>query len=367
MGTKNWFFGTLFSLYVHGMVVLLVLLWGAGAEVKLREPVIISGELVSLSSLADPGPGGVKTQAPPKIKPAPEKRDDKPEPETPEPVSKAKPQPEEVKPKQQDRAVKLPEPSPEKEIKKDKEKPQKKPKPEPVKTEAVKRDVVPLNKVKTEKAVKKVDKKKQNTTGKKPVKKPRKKPDKKVAQKITAKTTPKPTPKTLKAKVSPAPRKSNEFEKTRERILEDMKTQRRTKRQKAVIKDIQKNVRDRRVVSTRYRARNGSGYGSPGGYSAYVQIVREYSGTLYEEISRRWEIPKSIPNDGTLRAEVIFRIDERGRVNGAAVKSSSGNHTFDQFCIQAIYKAVPLTTPPPELLEEARVSGIVVKFTNKSL
>lgn len=152
MGIKNWFLGAFFSLYLHGMVVLLVLLIGVSPEIKPKEPTIIHGELISMSSLA----GNAKAKAPPKTQAA------KPKTQTTDVVPEPKPEP---KPEEKDPEAKVvessPKPSPIKETK-EPEKIVKETKPEqkPVKTETVKKDVVPL------KTVKKDDKKKQTKTPK---------------------------------------------------------------------------------------------------------------------------------------------------------------------------------------------------------
>ena len=70
--------------------------------------------------------------------------------------------------------------------------------------------------------------------------------------------------------------------------------------------------------------------------------------------------------DGSLKTVVVFRVDENGKVYDVKVEGSSGNPAFDNFCVQAIYKAAPLTPPPPELREEAKTEGVEVPFRNEA-
>jgi TonB family C-terminal domain len=105
--------------------------------------------------------------------------------------------------------------------------------------------------------------------------------------------------------------------------------------------------------------RSGSG-------AASGVVARLFINRVSEEIRSNWGIPPNIPMDGTLKAVVVFRIDEAGKVSNVQVEDTSGNSAFDEFCVQAIYKAAPLTPPPPELLEEAKTEGIEVSFTNDS-
>jgi colicin import membrane protein len=75
-----------------------------------------------------------------------------------------------------------------------------------------------------------------------------------------------------------------------------------------------------------------------------------YSAAISQQIARNWLKPPGISDDLKCEALVIQLPD--GSVASARISKSSGNATFDESVIKAIYKAAPLPQPPtPEVFE----------------
>jgi len=103
---------------------------------------------------------------------------------------------------------------------------------------------------------------------------------------------------------------------------------------------------------------------SSGGSSISPVIIQLYSSQVHRKISRNWRIPPGVPTDGSLAALISFKVDGNGRVNNVRVKESSGNSSFDEYCIKAINRSAPLPPPPYELAEEAKNNGVELIFRN---
>lgn len=310
--------------------MILALFWGLGTPKYSGEPQSIEGRLVSISELEGSGGSEVRpSQMEKKEPPSGSKREEpqKTEVKKEEPPKVVK----EEKPKEEKTEVSKPErKEPPKEIKKE----------EPPKIkEEPKKNVVVLD-----------SKEKQK--------------EKRVFEK------PKPTesPKTASQKETQK-KKEASFEDIRRSVLEDMEKSVADKRRRSVIEDIEKSVEEEKRVA------ESDSYGEAGTQQNRGQIGRSGSGAssgmvtslfiqrIREEIKSKWKIPQTINTDADLKTVVVFRIDESGKVYDVRVEEPSGNPAFDDFCVKAIYKAAPLTPPPPELLEMAKTEGVEVTFS----
>src|SRR3972149_1968831 len=172
----------------------------------------------------------------------------------------------------------------------------------------------------------------------------------------------------------PKTKPSKEIEKKKEAFKEVKNSEEEMNK---VIKEIRqqkllKELKDKRVASSdssgeQKGIQQGAGYstgGSSGGSSGVVAEL--FVRRVREEIRSNWAIPENIPIDGSLKAVIVFKLDERGRPSDVKVDIPSGNTAFDDFCVKAIRRASPLTPPPPELLEEAKNEGLEITFTNDS-
>ena len=336
-GQSSWFWGVVLSLSLHGVILLLAVFWGFGAPRYSGEPQTIEGRLVSLSEVERLGGGRVESAPVEKKERAPQTKKEEPE----KVEVKKKEEPPEVKEKKV--AITKPDKKePPKETKKEEPKKAevKKEEPPKVKEEPTKKDTIVLDS----------------------------KEKKEEKKEIAKKPEPTPPPKATSQK-EPPKKKEPSFEEIRKGVLEDMQKSVADKQRRSVIEDIEKSVHQEKQVaeaesstiegtnSDYQTGRAGSGAVSGAVINLFIQRVRE-------EIRNSWKVPQTIPTDGSLETVVVFKADENGRVYDVRVDQSSGNPAFDDFCVKAIYKASPLTPPPPELIEEAKREGLEIKFAN---
>ena len=309
----SWFWGIVLSLSLHIVIFLVAIFWGFGTPMYSGEPESIEGTLVSISEIGQPGGEDVVRKE--EIKPQEPERKDEP------------PKVEEEKPEEKIQVSK-----PEK----------KEPQEEPKKTE-LKKEEQPKEKPKEDVVIVLQEKKKEK---------------KEIAKKTEPTEPPKDKP-------------SKEIEKKKEAVKE---VKNREEKMNKVIMEIRKRkllneFKDKRVASSDSSGegkgvQKGTGYSTGGSSSGSSGLIAElFVRRVSEEIKSNWAIPENIPIDGSLKAVIVFKLDERGRPSDVKVDIPSGNTAFDDFCVKAIYRASPLTPPPPELLEEARTEGLEVEFT----
>ena len=296
----SWFWGIVLSLSLHIVVFLMAIFWGFGTPMYSGEPESIEGTLVSISELGQPGGGEV--------------------------VGK-----EEIKPQEPERKEETPrvqEEKPEEKI--EVSKPEKKESQEEPKKTELKKEETPKEKPKQDDTIVLQEKEK-----------------KKEKKEIAKKLEPTKPPKTKQLKEAEKKKETSE-----KKITE-------------ILSDIRRNVEDKRVASSdssgeQKGVQKGTGNSSGGSSGVIAELfVRR----VREEIKSNWAIPENIPIDDSLKAVIVFKLDERGRPTDVRVDVPSGNSAFDDFCVKAIYRASPLTPPPPELLEEAKTEGLEVEFT----
>ncbi len=354
-GTSFW--GIFFSIALHATILILVLFWGFSGTSRNSSS---SGPIeVSLSGI---GPGGGQSSNPASQPNQPPREPKKAEPPKQEPPKVDK---EEVKAPPPEPEKKEPPKEPEKvEVKKEEPKVEEKPK-EVVKEEPEKKEVIPLE------AEKKEEKKKEEPKKTEPPKETKKE----VAEK------PKPTekPKTEAKKTTVSKKKDLESEKNkvlqdikRQRVLEDLKSgsEESTASQEEVGEEQKLAMADQGDMPEGSESGPGnsseSSESSGSGSSINPVLLQLYTDKVHQRISHNWRIPPGVPTDGSMQALVFFRVDQSGRVFDVRVNESSGNPSFDEYCVSAIRKSAPLPPPPSEFAEEAKNNGVLVPFKNKS-
>lgn len=237
----------------------------------------------------------------------------------------------------------------------------------PVKEGAVKPKPPELEEVEEKEEVKPPPPQKKKPEKKEKVKeeeKPKKEEKKEVAQK------PKPTKK---------PAKKKDFDKEKDRILKNIRRQKvlnELRKVKSYIEEppeqIDEEIGEERRLAMADDIKRGNepesegnaARSSSGGSSISSVIIKLYSSQVHRKISRNWRIPPGVLTDGSLAALISFKVDGNGGVNNVRVKESSGNSSFDEYCVKAINRSAPLPPPPYELAEEAKNNGVELIFRN---
>jgi TolA protein len=343
-GGINWFWGVVLSVAFHLLVFLFVMFWGFGSSKYSAQPNFIEGTLVSLSDLADTeGNNEIRAsqvkeeaQKDPKREEKKQVEEPKAEPNKEKPKKAEEPK---VEPKKAEKEIK----PPPKTVKKEEKKEEPKKEEEQKKEEPKDKNVVALE---TKKEVKKAEKKP----------KPTKAPQVKKTQATKKKEKP-------------------DLENAKSRILKDIQEDVRAEERRSVLEKLQgeQGVTDEKVVAKantteRPERKSNSGRGQLGrsslGGGTNAVVTNLFLERIRNEIRQHYKIPPSIPTDGKLETFIFFKINESGKVYDVRINESSGNSAFDDSCIKAIYKAAPLTPPPPELMEQAKTVGFLIPFTN---
>jgi len=112
----------------------------------------------------------------------------------------------------------------------------------------------------------------------------------------------------------------------------------------------------------------GSGSGSDSGErSSKVNptILKLFQQSISQKIKEKFKIPPNIPKDGSLRTELSFKIDKYGHVSSVKIEKSSGNPSFDKYCVNAVYSSSPFPSPPGELVELSQSEGFIIDMNNE--
>lgn len=89
--------------------------------------------------------------------------------------------------------------------------------------------------------------------------------------------------------------------------------------------------------------------------------ANDYLGLVDQNIKQHWALPQWMMNK-PLKAQVLVKFTAAGVIVSKEVTTSSGNSTYDQYCLDAIEKAAPFPPVPEKLSEKFRVDGIVIGF-----
>lgn len=89
------------------------------------------------------------------------------------------------------------------------------------------------------------------------------------------------------------------------------------------------------------------------------------AGNYLEQIDRSikqfWSLPQWLINK-PFKARALVKFNIQGQIQSAKIISSSGNNSYDQYCLKAIEDAAPFPKVPEKLTEKFSVDGIVIGF-----
>ena len=88
--------------------------------------------------------------------------------------------------------------------------------------------------------------------------------------------------------------------------------------------------------------------------SQYLQLL-DYN------IKQVWTLPQWLMNKN-LKARVLVKFNTQGQVLSTQIIQSSGNQTYDNYCLQAVNKAAPFPKVPEKFSEKFSVDGLVIGF-----
>jgi colicin import membrane protein len=86
-----------------------------------------------------------------------------------------------------------------------------------------------------------------------------------------------------------------------------------------------------------------------------------YLAQLDTKIKSHWSLPQWLIGK-ILRARVHIKFDENGNLTYKAITQSSGNPTYDEYCLLAIDKSLPLPRVPDKFSNVYKIDGVVIGF-----
>lgn len=324
---RSW--GLVFSILLHGSIILLVLIWGINkyTATNINQPINVSLSGLEYKGSSDKAGDKVKST-----------KADNSQKETEEPKKEEKP---ELKEEPKEEVVKKEEPNkeePKKEEVVEKEEPEK---------EEPKKEIVEEKKEEPDKKVVALEEKKKEQ--KKVVKEEPKKEPKKEKKKEVKKKKEKPKEKKDDTKVA------------RNNVINDLK-------RKSVIDKLGKSENNTKTASTKESTGlKGSDSDDVAGSTGKINtaLLSVYKNAIFRRIEPKFKIPPNIPKDGSLSSDIFFKINNSGNVSGVKVAKSSGNPAFDNFCINTIISSSPLPAPPSDISKLVIREGFQITLRNE--
>ncbi|AZZ38057.1 hypothetical protein CIK05_15020 [Bdellovibrio sp. qaytius] len=86
-----------------------------------------------------------------------------------------------------------------------------------------------------------------------------------------------------------------------------------------------------------------------------------YTGQLDALVKAQWALPQWLIGK-PLKTKVLVKIEADGRVSDKKIVQSSGNPTYDDYCLQAVTKASPFPKVPEKFAELYAEDGVVFGF-----
>jgi len=324
---RSW--GLVFSILLHGSIILLVLIWGINkyTATNINQPINVSLSGLEYKGSSDKAGNKVKST-----------KADNSQKETEEPKKEEKP---ELKEEPNEEVVKKEEPKkeePKKEEVVEKEEPEK---------EEPKKEIVEEKKEEPDKKIVALEEKKKEP--KKVVKEEPKKEPKKVKKKEVKKKKEKPKEKKDDTKVA------------RNNVINELK-------RKSVIDKLGKSENNTKTASTKKSTGlKGSDSDDVAGSTGKINtaLLSVYKNAIFRKIEPKFKIPPNIPKDGSLSSDIFFKINNSGNVSGVKVAKSSGNPAFDNFCINTIISSSPLPAPPSDISKLVIREGFQITLRNE--
>lgn len=88
----------------------------------------------------------------------------------------------------------------------------------------------------------------------------------------------------------------------------------------------------------------------------------DYLQSLDTQIKQAWTLPQWLASQKKLRAKVLVKFNRAGQLQSAQIASSSGNTTYDNYCVQAATAAAPFPKVPEKFSEKFSVDGLIIGF-----
>lgn len=89
--------------------------------------------------------------------------------------------------------------------------------------------------------------------------------------------------------------------------------------------------------------------------------ANNYLREVDQSIKQFWALPQWLITK-SFKAQALVKFNTAGEILSVKIVSSSGNNSYDQYCLQAIEKAAPFPKVPEKLSEKFSIDGIIIGF-----
>lgn len=133
-------------------------------------------------------------------------------------------------------------------------------------------------------------------------------------------------------------------------------------REMEALEKIKKHVETEQRLKKASQLFKGNQLSSGSELSGVSKIQHDnYISNVKRHIYQSWALPEWLSKKD-LKAQVLVRIDENGRVIYRQIYKSSLNPTYDDVCLEAIENASPTPPPPEKLVKIMKNEGILIGF-----
>jgi len=89
--------------------------------------------------------------------------------------------------------------------------------------------------------------------------------------------------------------------------------------------------------------------------------ANNYLQEVDQSIKKFWALPQWLKNTA-FKSQLLVKFNMQGQILSLKIISSSGNSSYDQYCIRAVEKAAPFPAVPEKLTEKFSVDGVIIGF-----
>lgn len=86
-----------------------------------------------------------------------------------------------------------------------------------------------------------------------------------------------------------------------------------------------------------------------------------YLGQLDAQIKSRWSLPQWLIGK-PYKTRVLVKFDVNGQILSRKIMQTSGNPTYDDYCVAAIDQSAPFPKVPEKFADVYRIDGVVIGF-----
>lgn len=174
---------------------------------------------------------------------------------------------------------------------------------------------------------------------------------------------PKVEPEQVKIAANPVDKPETEDEKKKREKEEKDREQKERQQREARMQEALRRIKND------YKSWDGSPDGVQGGLSnqALAILGNAYAAKLREAFRANFAVPETIPNEEVdkLRAKILVKIDQSGRIREHKLTEGSGNAIFDSAALRAVQRTPTVPLPDDELKGIVFRDGILINFSWK--